>query len=237
MLPVRHLVKLSLLIATLAIAVLWSCGKSSSPKRRGPVAEVIYPVCCRVSGEVPANYRLIDRQSDPASAEISYSTDGGLTFQLATESLNAASDGTSNLATAPKRGVLHVFIWDTVADFGYVETAGVQFKVYPYDSYAGKASLSPPFVVDNTVFVPPEVIEVSDSVVSTVANEVTIRFSKPIDPSSLIHQGTTGDTFAVFRDRDGIAGGPMDSEVGTVLLVDGGRLLSYVPPFPFSRGR
>ena len=227
-----------LLAALLAIGI-GSCGVGGgSGKGRGigPTATITAPVGGTFTGDVQADYTLIDIESDPAFIQVTYSSDGGSSWKLATEQPGPPSDGTANLVASPNPGVAHVFVWDSETDVGPILIPNVILKIFPYDTRAGSTGTTGNFTIDNRSLLPMEVIEVSDPVWSWLNDEVVIRFSKPLDTASIDHQ-SNGGTFAAFRDTNTIPGGPFNQEVGTITYSGGNTELTYTPPSPFDSYR
>ena len=238
---IRRLLALLVIAALVGVVALLACKRSSGRKtvrNPGPVATVVFPNCCTVNGDVPVNYILIDGQSDPAAVAINFSTDGGSLYRAATERPVAPSEGISGLATGPAPGIAHFFVWDTLADFGFQMAPSVILRIFPTDPIPGTPGISLEFSIDNRGLQVPEVVDVSDSVINTVSNEVQVRFSMPLNPLSIINQGNLAtDTFAVFRDLNTTPGGNFAQESGTITLSDGDTVIHYAPPFPFNRYR
>ena len=168
--------------------------------------------------EVSLTYSLVDPDSNRASIEVRYSTDGGATFDPnpATEFgvPGGPSDGTINLATSPSPGTAHTFIWDTLADLGPLLETQVQLRVTPSDSETGIAGTTasfavnnapkpPPWVTINSVFSPQNgdvrvIYRLLDNLVSYLA--ITVEYSltggPPFLPATEIpglpSDGTTG---------------------------------------------
>ncbi|MCZ6690961.1 MAG: hypothetical protein O7H41_15330 [Planctomycetota bacterium] len=228
------------LLAGLLIAIsMGSCNKSSGRRTQEtlpvvPQATITSPGGGTYSGNVYITYLLVEWTSEPAFIEVSYSTDGGGTYQSATEFPTPASDGVNSLATSPFPGVPHTFVWDSVGDLGLQQYSGVKVKVLPFDASEGIPGISSPFYLDNLNLPPHEVISVTDSYYNEANNEVVFRFAQSLLPTSIIHQGTSSDTFAVFRDQNRHMGPTYTQEAGTIVLSDADRTLSYTPPSPFT---
>ncbi|MCZ6689676.1 MAG: hypothetical protein O7H41_08745 [Planctomycetota bacterium] len=227
-------------LAGLLISIgLGSCNKSSGRRQQTPLpvvpeATITSPGGGTYSGNVYITYLLVEWTSEPAFIEVSFSTDGGGTYQPATEFPTAASEGVNSLTTSPPPGVPHTFVWDSVADLGLQQYSGVIVRVLPFDASAGIPGISSPFFLDNLNLPPHEVISVTDSYYNATNNEVVFRFAQSLLPTSIIHQGTSSDTFAVFRDRNRHMGPTYTQEAGTIVLSDADRTLRYTPPSPFT---
>lgn len=101
-------------------------------------------------GIVVLAYRLSDAQSDTASIEVEYSTDG-VAFAPATPGLGG--DGVSELRTDPI-GQVHTFVWDSPADVGGNADA-VVIRVTPSDAEdTGLPVMTGPFPLRNAGFAP-----------------------------------------------------------------------------------
>lgn len=231
-----------LILAAAVLVSAWglhACTRSSGSRGTPPgppEALVTFPAGGAHTGVIPVEYRLIDAESDLISIEVAYSTDGGQSYFPATEDPSPTSEGTQGLSSGLSPGVPHLFQWDTRTDLGALQLPDVRIKISPADSAPGQEGISLPFSLDNRIFLPPEVVDVSDSFQNTSSNDVEIQFSKPIVPASVVHLGTGADTIAVFRDQDTVFGGPFDQEGGAVVLEDGDRRIRYLPPVPFDVG-
>jgi len=102
--------------------------------------------------DVALSYTLADAESDLCSIKVEFSTDGGSTWNPASE---AGGDGTSNLASSPS-GNTYTFIWAAQSDLSGQYVSGVIIRITPNDGYRdGAPGLTAPFDVDATT--PPEV--------------------------------------------------------------------------------
>ncbi|MBI2901059.1 MAG: hypothetical protein HYY17_12810 [Planctomycetes bacterium] len=104
------------------------------------------------SGQASVEYALYDPNSDLCTLTVEYSADDGVTFSAATP--GAGGDGTSGLASGPL-GVLHVFVWNSLADIGGVTNKNVQIRIRPSDAAVGTADTTVNFTVNNTSNSPP----------------------------------------------------------------------------------
>jgi len=98
------------------------------------------------SGSVSISYTLTDAESDICSIMVHYSTDGGITFESATE--GSGGDGTTGL-TSSDTGVTHTYIWNSFADLGYTNYIGVIIRITPSDIKTGALDITDPFNVNN----------------------------------------------------------------------------------------
>jgi hypothetical protein len=97
-----------------------------------PLLRVLSPVGGSYRSPVRVTYVLTDSTSDPASLGVRFSTDGGASFDRATEA-TPGSDGTSGLTTSPG-GVTHAFLWDADADLGGQGATGALLEFTPADA-------------------------------------------------------------------------------------------------------
>ncbi|MGA1871661.1 MAG: hypothetical protein ACMUJM_24300 [bacterium] len=79
-------------------------------------------------------YRLTDKDSDPCSIKVEYSTNGGITFNSATSA--SGGDGITNLVASPE-GKSHLFIWDSTWDIGKNSYTNIILKITPKDTVEG----------------------------------------------------------------------------------------------------
>ncbi|MCZ6601891.1 MAG: hypothetical protein O6952_02660, partial [Planctomycetota bacterium] len=68
-----------------------------------------------LAGDVRVDYQLFDNLSWPATVIVEISTNGGASYQTASEATGTVSQGLFNLTTSPT-GAPHVFVWDSVQD-------------------------------------------------------------------------------------------------------------------------
>ena len=230
-----RLLSICVVVVTAILACNGSSGRSGAAP--GPETEIVFPTGGTFSGSVKVKYILRDAQANLADIAVAYSIDGGNVFLPATEDPTPPHEGISGLAVAPPPGISHFYHWETTADLGYVLLPSVQVRIIAADPVPGVPGVSAPFSVDNQGLKPPEVIDVSDSVYNTVNNEVVIRFDRSLDPSTVIHQGGSSDTMAVFRDQNTVPGGNFSQETGAISLSDGDRVIHYSPSTPFIRYR
>lgn len=112
-----------------------------------PTASAVQPAVPQ-SGPIPIRYALMDPESDTAGIDVEYSTDGGATWQSATEFEHGATEGKDGLATGPA-GVSHAFIWDSAHDIGEADFSQVRVRIVPGDSETGAAFELSPISVQN----------------------------------------------------------------------------------------
>ena len=102
-----------------------------------------------VTPPVAINYILSDAESDPVSIDVTYSTDGGATFQPATQAVGKGGEGVQNLTSAPRPGgVPHLFIWDATTDLHGRSAAAVVVRIACFDANPGGVDTSASFSVD-----------------------------------------------------------------------------------------
>ena len=110
------------------------------------------------TGNVPIDYSLVDTDWDTTTIAVTYSTDGGATFNPAT--LASTDEGTisgneiSGLSTAPT-ALAHSFDWVSGTDLAGVRETSVVVRIEPRDNGILALGLGPPaltavFTVDNT---------------------------------------------------------------------------------------
>ncbi|MHC4600466.1 MAG: hypothetical protein ACYS47_15840, partial [Planctomycetota bacterium] len=93
-----------------------------------------------VSDRVVVKYTLIDPEEEDCSIQVAYSTDGGNTWNPATEVASYPSEGTSGLTTTSS-GTNHAFVWNSFLDLSNENfpdtTAGngtVRLSIRPTDA-------------------------------------------------------------------------------------------------------
>jgi len=105
------------------------------------------------SGRVPISFLIYDDESDLCSIQVQYSANGGGTWHAATPGLGSC--GTSGLSSSPN-GDTHLYVWDSVADLGYVANSSVEIQMTPTDpGGTGWTIATSSFTVDNTAVLPP----------------------------------------------------------------------------------
>ncbi len=106
------------------------------------------------SGNITANYKLIDPNSDTnnisqmANSGIEYSADG-TTWSDATQ--GTGGDGMTGLSSSASPGTSHSFVWNSSTDLSGVEDSTVYLRVRPNDGSenASAWATSSAFAVDN----------------------------------------------------------------------------------------
>ncbi len=107
------------------------------------------------SSGVGIMYDLSDDESDSCSIQVNYSINGGSTWYPATA---VSGSDTSSLSSSPN-GSPHYYVWDSVADLGYVANSNVQIEITPTAAgVSGAAIATYSFTVDNTTVLPPPTI-------------------------------------------------------------------------------
>jgi len=98
------------------------------------------------SGNVAITYTLYDSNSDPVDIEVQWYDPVADQWNPATQ---AGGDSLTGLSSSPS-GVSHVFVWDSLTDFGTKFSDQVKFKIRPSDATAqGNWVESDPFIVAN----------------------------------------------------------------------------------------
>ncbi len=119
-----------------------------------PWVAVTTPQGTQSSG-VGIMYDLSDDESDSCSIQVNYSINGGSTWYPATA---VSGSDTSSLSSSPN-GSPHYYVWDSVADLGYVANSNVQIEITPTAAgVSGAAIATYSFTVDNTTVLPPPTI-------------------------------------------------------------------------------
>ncbi|MCZ6690818.1 MAG: hypothetical protein O7H41_14595 [Planctomycetota bacterium] len=126
------------------------------------------------SGDVVISYTLSDNNDDVSSITPEFSTDAGVSFQLATEQPGLPSEGTTGLITSGA-GVNHVFVWNSsaIADLGLGFEPNVRFRVTPMDSSVGAPADTADFPVNNQNLLPVARI---DPIARSLSSDVTITY-------------------------------------------------------------
>ncbi|HAW50695.1 TPA: hypothetical protein DCX16_07085 [bacterium] len=97
------------------------------------------------TGNVNISYTLVDEDSDICSIDVSFSTDGGLTWDVA-----MPGNEKKDLPSSPL-GVSHIFVWDSKANIGESKKE-VIIKIIPHDEEStGLPEETESFIVDNTI--------------------------------------------------------------------------------------
>ena len=91
-----------------------------------PWVAVTTPQGTQSSG-VGIMYDLSDDESNSCSIQVNYSINGGSTWYPATA---VSGSDTSSLSSSPN-GSPHYYVWDSVADLGYVANSNVQIEITP----------------------------------------------------------------------------------------------------------
>jgi len=132
-------------VGVLAVLVLGATTGCGDRERPAPRVEITTPTSAR-SADVVIAYVLYDYESYPANIKVQYSIDSGLTYDIATEA--PGGDGITLLSTN-QRGIAHTFIWDSVADVGYVNEDNVRFVITATTRAVGLPSYSGNFILEN----------------------------------------------------------------------------------------
>jgi PKD repeat protein len=135
----------------LAGLLLPACGKT---RGRGgsiydsPLVKATTPTDVQ-RGDVEISYTFLSTEDNAYDIAVSFSIDGGATFQPATE--GTGGNGTSNLSSSPYPGDEHTFVWDSVAN-GVAGSAAVETCVVMISPVAagGTPGKTNNFTVDNS---------------------------------------------------------------------------------------
>lgn len=97
------------------------------------------------SGLVAVAYTLFDSTADKCSITVEFSTDGGVSFSLAT----IPGGATANLA-AGSAGINHILAWNSLADIGSTSASTVVLQITPADAFdTGMPVMTNVFSVQN----------------------------------------------------------------------------------------
>ena len=115
-----------------------------------PIVFIEFPLTDDVvAGEVQVSYRLIDFDSDPVDIVIEVRAGGSPTFLSATEVAGPPSEGVTGL-TSSQTGIVHTFVWDSLADLGPLDFNNGEMRIIPSDaSGTGTPAFRSPFRIDN----------------------------------------------------------------------------------------
>jgi len=125
-------------------------------KNHPPSVQISAPSGGFQPAPVALRYVVADAESDPVHIAVTYSTDGGHTFQPASEAQHAGSEGTLQLRSSPV-GVTHRFAWDALADLHAAHAIGVRLRLRAFDRRPGGTATTPPFDVGIAVETSPPV--------------------------------------------------------------------------------
>jgi len=161
-----------------------SCGGSktsgglSSPGFQAPPSATVTTPSTTQGHTILISYMVADAASTTASAIPEYSTDGGLTFHPATQSINLGAVTPRGLATSPAPGTAYVFAWNSIEDgvgLGAANPA-VQFRMTPASSQTGTPATTGNFSVDNSANTPPSVSITIPTVGSTKSGTIHFQY-------------------------------------------------------------
>ncbi len=138
---------LIVILIVLLVGFATGCGDR---ERTAPRVEITTPSGPR-SGDVVITYVLYDYDSYPANIKVQYSIDGGIRYGLATEA--AGGDGVT-LLSANQRGIAHSFVWDSVADAGYVNENNAKIVITATTRTVGLPSYTGNFALENYILGP-----------------------------------------------------------------------------------
>ncbi|MCZ6689057.1 MAG: hypothetical protein O7H41_05590 [Planctomycetota bacterium] len=79
-------------------------------------------------------FQVLDLQSDPVDVTLEYSTDGGMTFEQATQAEGAGSSGVTGLKTA-RVSLAYTFVWNSLIDLGSVNHPDVRIRITPTETF------------------------------------------------------------------------------------------------------
>jgi hypothetical protein len=102
------------------------------------LAPTIFPIkpSPPLNSHIGVSYELVDPEGDLCALLVEYSIDGGKTYLLATEGATQLSHGTIGLVSSPT-GVVHTFVWHSIADLGEQNYDTVSLRFTPSDENAG----------------------------------------------------------------------------------------------------
>jgi PKD repeat protein len=113
-----------------------------------PSVTITDPIGGTYVSDVTIVYTLTDVNSDQCDVTVEYTTDSGGAWNPCTE--GTSGNGVSGLDSSPT-GIVHTFVWDTVADdVGTAVVETVKVRITPDDGVAGSTAESSEFTVDNT---------------------------------------------------------------------------------------
>lgn len=172
-----------------------------NPANSPPRATIQTPASGQTGPEVTLNYTLFDNESNRCNVTIEFSTDGGNSFQPASDSGVAPSEGAQNLTAAPG-GVTHVFVWNAVADLPAAGAGNVIVQLTPADADMGAPVRSNAFAVSPNT---PAAIVVTGPVGQVTGAIVDIDFTitdAQSDPIDIIVEYSLdqGSTFLIATD-------------------------------------
>ncbi|MCZ6690410.1 MAG: hypothetical protein O7H41_12465 [Planctomycetota bacterium] len=137
-----------------------------------------------LSGDVPVNYRLIDADNDPITITVEFSTDGGGSFFLTTESTDPLSEGTINLSSTPDPGIPHIYVWDSLADMGLTGSSQVRIRITPSDAVVGIPGVTQDFSVNNSKDLAPFIVgavyQDGDGNGIDAGDRIVVAFNEPV---------------------------------------------------------
>lgn len=114
-----------------------------------PFCQVTTPVPGAPAGDITVSWTAFDALSRVLSLIVEFSTDGGMSWEQASE--GAGSSGTSGLTSAPPPGgVAHVFVWRSAFDaVGLTSPETTLLQLTVQSSSSGSICVTAPFNVDN----------------------------------------------------------------------------------------
>lgn len=133
---------------------------------------------------VPVRYLLVDQAADAIDITVTYSLDGGGTFNPATEAPGVGSEGTAGLGSSSHStgGTEHYFAWDAGADLPAPRASGVLVRIATHKGGRGASlpvDIDTRFVATGASRPPPTVSRPElDSVVAIddIGPHVPVRF-------------------------------------------------------------
>jgi hypothetical protein len=133
------------------------------------------------SGNVTISYNLIQAKSMTSNILVSFSINGGTTFNPATA--GPGGSGTTGLASSPDPGTAQTFVWNSLADLGAVDLTTIQIQITADDGVLGTPVATGNFTVNNAPATPPSVTITTPGAAQT--GLVTISYKLINDQSSL----------------------------------------------------
>lgn len=135
---------------------LSGCNGSSGSSKRGnsPPSLTLQSPLGTQRGDVTIQYTLVDGEGDTVLITVEHSTDGGVSFDPATDAgPGGGSDGVTSLPASPLPGTPHTFVWDSTADLPGAIVGDVRVRMTPRDAGVGTADTTTAFVLDNNTLV------------------------------------------------------------------------------------
>lgn len=125
------------------------------------------------SGNVTVSYQLSDAESSACTIAVTYSIDGGATFQAAVP--GPGGDGVAALTSSPG-GTAHTFVWNSLANgVGLSAVTSALIRIVPSDSAPGTGATTTAFNVVNRLFTAP--VATLTTPAGTQSGNITLNYS------------------------------------------------------------